>query len=177
MGLDNLYMYDGAFKTLTCPLLNHIFDNFNQVQREKVFAGQNIKFNEIWWFYPSALSTEIDSYVIYNYMDQTWAIGTLDRTAWEDSNIFSNPLSIDGSGLQYNQEDGVDSAGSPITAFIETGFFNGDDNGNNVYFIDRVIPDVTFSAGTALKFTMNTKIYPQGESLTKGPFTINSTDG
>ena len=176
MGVDNFYMYDGAVKTLACPLLNHIFDNFNQVQREKVFAGQNIKFNEIWWFYPSASATEIDRYVIYNYMDQTWAIGTLDRTAWEDSNIFSNPLSIDGSGLQYNQEDGVDSAGSPITAFIETGFFNGDENGDNVYFIDKVIPDVTFSAGTALKFTMNTKIYPQGESLTKGPFTINSTD-
>jgi len=40
-----------------------------------------------------------------------------------------------------------------------------------------VIPDVTFKQGSAMKFTLNTKIYPQGEQITKGPFTINSTDG
>ena len=27
-----------------------------------------------------------------------------------------------------------------------------------------------------MKFTLKTKIYPQGEEITKGPFTINSTD-
>jgi hypothetical protein len=175
MGVDNFYAYDGAVKTLPCPVLNHVFDNFNQVQREKVFAGQNIKFNEIWWFYPSANAAEIDSYVIYNYMDQTWSIGSLDRTAWKDSNIYSNPLAIDGAGLQYNQESGVDAAGGAINAFVETGFFNGDDNGDNIYFIDRVIPDVTYSAGSSIKFTLKSKRFPQETAITKGPFAVSAS--
>ena len=175
MGVDNFYMYDGAVKTLSCPVLNHVFDNFNQVQREKVFAGQNIKFNEIWWFYPSTNATEIDSYVIYNYMEQTWAIGTLSRTAWKDSNIFSNPLAVDGTGIQYNHESGVDDAGSAITAFIETGFFNGDENGDNIYFIDRVIPDVTYTKGSSINFTLKSKRFPQETAITKGPFAVSSS--
>ena len=177
MGVDNFYMYDGAVRTLECPVLTHVFNDFKQVQREKVFCGQNIKFNELWWFYPSAGSLDVDKYVIYNYIDKTWSIGDLGRTAWADSNIYSNPLAIDSSGIQYNQEDGVDAAGGAITAFVETGFFNGDQNGDNVYFLDRVIPDVTFKQGSEMKFTLNTKIYPQSEQITKGPFTINSTDG
>ena len=175
MGVDNFYAYDGAVKTLPCPVLNHVFDNFNQVQREKVFAGQNIKFNEIWWFYPSANAAEIDSYVIYNYMDQTWSIGSLDRTAWKDSNIYSNPLAIDGAGLQYNQESGVDAAGGAINAFVETGFFNGDDNGDNIYFIDRVIPDVTYSAGSSINFTLKSKRFPQETAISKGPFAVSAS--
>ena len=175
MGVDNFYMYDGAVRTLPCPVLQHVFDDFNQVQREKVFAGQNIKFNEIWWFYPSGGSDDIDKYIIYNYIDNNWSIGTLDRTAWVDSNIFANPLTVDKTGLQYNQESGTDAAGSAITAFVETGFFNGDANGDNVYFMNRVIPDVTYSAGSSVKFTLKTKIYPQDSEITKGPFTISST--
>ena len=176
MGVDNFYMYDGAVRTLPCPVLQHVFDDFNQVQREKVFAGQNIKFNEIWWFYPSGSSDDIDRYVIYNYIDNNWSIGTLDRTAWVDSNIFANPLTVDNNGLQYNQESGNDAAGSAITAFVETGFFNGDANGDSVYFMNRIIPDVTYTAGSNIKFTLKSKIFPQDSEITKGPFTISSTD-
>mgnify|MGYP003109147202 FL=1 len=176
MGVDNFYMYDGAVRTLPCPVLQHVFDDFNQVQREKVFAGQNIKFNEIWWFYPSAGSDDIDKYIIYNYIDNNWSIGTLGRTAWVDSNIFANPLAVDKLGLQYNHESGTDDAGSAITAFVETGFFNGDANGDNLYFVNRVIPDVTYSSGTNIKFTLKTKVFPQDTEITKGPFTISNTD-
>jgi hypothetical protein len=176
MGVDNFYMYDGAVRTLPCPVLQHVFDDFNQVQREKVFAGQNIKFNEIWWFYPSADSDDIDKYVIYNYIDNNWSIGTLDRTAWVDSNVFANPLTVDKTGLQFNQEVGTDNAGSAINAFVETGFFNGDANGDSLYFMNRIIPDVTYSAGSNIKFTLKSKVYPQDSEITKGPFTISSTD-
>jgi len=40
MGVDNFYMFDGAVRTLECPVLTHVFDNFNQVQREKVFWAE-----------------------------------------------------------------------------------------------------------------------------------------
>ena len=41
--------------------------------------------------------------------------------------------------------------------------------------MNRVIPDVTYSAGTSVKFTLKTKIYPQDSEITKGPFTVSNT--
>jgi hypothetical protein len=91
MGTNNFYAYDGAVSTLDCPVLNRVFDDFSQTQREKVFAAQIIEFNEVWWFYPSSGSTEIDKYVIYNYIDQTWSVGSLERTAWSDAGYICKP--------------------------------------------------------------------------------------
>jgi len=175
MGTNNFYAYDGAVKTLKCPVLNRVFDDFNQVQREKVFSAEIIEFNEIWWFYPTEGSTEVDSYVIYNYVDNTWSIGSLDRTAWHDAGIYTYPIGSDSAGKAFDQERGDDAAGSAITASIETGFFSGDENGDNIIFIDKIIPDTTFSAGSALKFQLKSKRYPNDSTTTKGPFTISNT--
>jgi len=179
MGVDNFYAYDGAVKTLKCPVLNHVFDSFNQVQREKVFSAEIIEFNEIWWFYPSAGQTEVDKYVIFNYIDNTWSIGSLSRTAWHDAGIYTYPIATNGSGFVYNQEYGYNDESSAMTASIETGFFTGDQAGNSIYFIDKIIPDTTFvGTGTKqIKFQMKSKLYPNTTETTKGPFTLAETKG
>ena len=179
MGVDNFYAYDGAVKTLKCPVLNHVFDSFNQTQREKVFSAEIIEFNEIWWFYPSAGQTEVDKYVIYNYIDNTWSIGSLSRTAWHDAGIFTFPMSTDASGFVFNQENGFNDETSAITAFIETGFFTGDQAGNSIYFVNKIVPDTTFTGtGTKeIKFQMKSKLYPNTTETTKGPFTLAETKG
>tara|TARA_R100001530_G_scaffold113028_1_gene80026 strand:+ start:113 stop:1999 length:1887 start_codon:yes stop_codon:yes gene_type:complete len=179
MGVDNFYAYDGAVKTLKCPVLNHVFNSFNQVQREKVFSAEIIEFNEIWWFYPSAGQTEVDKYVIFNYIDNTWSIGSLSRTAWHDAGIYTYPIATNGSGFVYNQEYGYNDESSAMTASIETGFFTGDQAGNSIYFIDKIIPDTTFvGTGTKqIKFQMKSKLYPNTTETTKGPFTLAETKG
>jgi len=40
-------------------------------------------------------------------------------------------------------------------------------------FMDRIIPDYTINQGF-IRFTIETKNYPNGSAITKGPFTINS---
>jgi len=40
-------------------------------------------------------------------------------------------------------------------------------------FIDRIIPDYTIDSGS-ITFTIDTKQYPSGTTITKGPFTINT---
>ena len=47
-----------------------VFLDFNFEERDKVHAGVNSEFGEILWFYPSKSSTEIDSYVAYNYIEK-----------------------------------------------------------------------------------------------------------
>ena len=176
MGENNFYAFDGAVKTLKCPVLNHVFDSFSQTQREKVFAAKIVEFNEVWWFYPSASATEIDRYVIYNYIDQTWSIGTLERTAWSDSGIFTYPIAADKANKKaFNHELGSNDDGSAMTAFIEIGFFNGDPNGDNMIFIDKIIPDTTFVQGNTIKFQLKSKRYPNASETTKGPFSLTSS--
>ena len=175
MGTNNFYAYDGAIKTLKCPVLNRVFDSFSQTQREKVFSAEIIEFNEIWWFYPSAGATEIDKYVIYNYVDNTWSVGSLDRTAWHDAGIFTYPLGSDSAGKVFDQERGVNAASAALDASVETGFFSGDENGDNIIFIDRIIPDTSFSTGSTMKFQMKSKRYPNDSETTKGPYSITSS--
>ncbi|NCA27475.1 MAG: ammonium transporter, partial [Methylophilaceae bacterium] len=52
--------------------------NYNQAS--KVNAVLNIEFFEVIWSYPSAASNECDRYVIWNYRENTWSIGSWART-------------------------------------------------------------------------------------------------
>ena len=177
MGVDNFYAFDGAVKTLKCPVLNHVFDSFNQTQREKVFSAEIIEFNEIWWFYPSSGQTEVDKYVIYNYIDNTWSIGSLARTAWNDAGIYEYPTATDLNGYSYKQEFGYNNEAGAMTASIETGFFTGDQAGNSIYFVDKIIPDTTF-VGTGTKqvtFTLKSKLYPSTTQTSKTATVLDTT--
>jgi hypothetical protein len=84
MGIGDFYVYTGQTQKLPCPVRAYIFDDINVGQIELTVCALNSTFSEVWWFYPSAGSNENDRYVIYNYVENTWAIGALTRTAWHD---------------------------------------------------------------------------------------------
>jgi hypothetical protein len=94
MGVDKFYMYDGRVQTLNCDLRRYVFNDFNVLQSQQVYAGTNEGFNEIWWFYCSAASEVIDKYVIYNHLEQTWYYGNLTRTAWADTPLRGFPTAL-----------------------------------------------------------------------------------
>jgi hypothetical protein len=156
MGIDKFYMYDGRVQTLNCDLRRFIFQNINLAQSQQVFANTNEGFNEIWWFYCSANSTMIDTYVIYNYLEKVWYYGTMSRTAWLDSGLQNNPIaatydSSTATGKLLNHESGIDdnatSTTAPIAAYISSSEFDIGD-GHNFAFVWRVLPDLTFSGST-----------------------------
>jgi hypothetical protein len=91
MGVDKFYMYNGRLETLPCSLWKFVYDNFNKNKKDLVVCGSNEGFSEVWWFYPSLNSSVNDSYVIYNYLEQTWYYGTLNRSAWLDSPLRQYP--------------------------------------------------------------------------------------
>ena len=153
MADDKFYMYDGRTQTLNCDLLRHTFQDFNNDQTAQVFASTVEKFNEIWWFYCSASSDNIDRYVVYNYIEKSWYYGTLDRSAWIDASVIShNPIAAGASKLIY-QEYGVDDniTGTPeaIDSYIESAEFDLDLDGDHFSFVWRVLPDMTFRGSTA----------------------------
>ena len=92
MGVDKFYMYDGRVQTLPCTVRQYVFDDFNFDQSFQVVSGGSEQYSEVWWFYPSAGSNVNDSYVIYNYLDNAWYYGLLNRTAWLDSPLRESPM-------------------------------------------------------------------------------------
>lgn len=94
MGQDKFYMYNGTVQALPCTVRKYVFSNLNTAQADQVVCGQNEQFNEVWWFYPSSFSQINDSYVIYNYLDNVWYYGTMNRTAWLQSSLQSYPLAV-----------------------------------------------------------------------------------
>jgi hypothetical protein len=143
MSYDNFYIYNGTVQKLPCNVLNYVFSDINDSQAFKIHAFTNTKENEVGWFYPSASSTEIDRYVIYNYQDRVWYYGQLSRTAWLDSGVESFPQAT-ANNLLFQHEVGFNDDGSPMTGvFIESSDFDIGD-GNNFQFIRRILPDVRF---------------------------------
>jgi hypothetical protein len=165
MGEDKFYVYDGRVQTLPCDLRQYIFSDFNQNQREQVFASTVEQFNEVWWFYCSANNntSSPDKYVVYNYLEKIWYYGTMARTAWMDASVISNfPIAAYDDQLLY-QESGVDdnTTGTPVAlpAYITSSEFDIDD-GENMAFIWRVLPDITFRGSTNGSPNATLTLYP-----------------
>ena len=152
MGKDKFYSYSGRVQTLNCDLRKYIFNDINLAQNQQVFAGTNEGFNEIWWFYCSANSTTVDRYVVFNYVENIWHYGTLARTAWTDAGLRDYPQAATYSYNLVNHELGNDDdeTGTPvaINAYIESAEFDIQD-GHNLGFVYRILPDLTFSGSTA----------------------------
>ena len=169
MGKEDFYVYDGRVQKLPCTVRSYVFNDFNLQQKEKAFAALNSSFSEVWWFYPSGDSSENDRYVLYNYQEQAWSIGTLARTAWLDRGINRYPLAAATDNYLYDQEKGLDDGSSTpagaITAYIESSQLDIGD-GENYAFIRRLIPDITFDGSTAgapsATFTLKARDFPGG---------------
>ena len=173
MARDGFYTYSGSVKRLVCSVLNYVLDDFNNTQSFKVLAFTNKEFNEVGWFYTSSSSEEIDSYVTYNYLEGAWSIGKLSRTAWMDDGVFEKPRATgkdsDGDGYLYIHESSDDDDGQPMdNVFIESGDIDIEE-GNQLAFVSRIIPDIKFFGTTPtdgqINFVLKTRNFP-GESLT-----------
>jgi hypothetical protein len=168
MGLENFYLYDGRIQPIPCSVSQYVFKNINRNQSFKFHAGSLASQSEVWWYYCSAGSEEIDRYVVYNYLEQTWYYGNLARTAWNDraAGQRSYPQAASTDQFLYNQEfgleDGSQDPAVPVDAFVQSSDFDIGD-GDQFMFIRRVIPDLNFSNSTAaapqVEFTMTARNY------------------
>ena len=167
MGRDRFYTYSGRVDTLPCTLRQYIFTDINYTQSALIFAGVNNKFTEIIWFYPSANSSEIDRYVVFNYLENIWYYGQLERTAWIDSGVFNNPIALD-NGWVYQHESGTDdgqplgAAPLPITSYIQSADVDIDD-GDKFMLVRRVIPDVNFRGSETANPVTGATIVPEAD--------------
>ena len=203
------FAFDGTVVSMPSLVEDFVFTsdgdnlglNFNA--SETVFAGHNSLFQEIMWFYTKANSTVVDRVVTYNYGEKVWTTGSLARTTWVDASVYDDPYATEydaaatptfpvvngvslGSSIFYAHETGVnevDSTGAEtaIAAFIRSGDFDLDMDGDGQYFlkINRFIPDFKNLEGNC-KVTLFLRNYPADTTTLKGqttigPFTVDSS--
>tara|TARA_R110000824_G_scaffold254796_2_gene443793 strand:- start:1311 stop:3194 length:1884 start_codon:yes stop_codon:yes gene_type:complete len=172
MDKKGFYLYNGSVQPLPCTVQAFVFDNLNEGQAFQVFGFVNKQFDEVGWFYCSGENTVIDKYVAYNYVENSWTIGELSRTAWLDEGLVSFPRAAGKSSdtpYLYSHETGFDDDGSPMNnVFIESADFDIGD-GQEFQFIRRFIPDVKFtgnSSGTQkINLVLKARNFP-GQTLT-----------
>jgi hypothetical protein len=169
MSKSGFWIYDGFVKPLTSDVGDYVFSNLNNEQSSKVYAIHNSSYGEIWWFYPSSASNEVDSYVTYNYRENHWSIGLLDRTSGTDRGIFANPLMVSVDGYVYEHEVGFGYDSQQVYAEsgpLEIGI------GERILNITGLIPDEK-NLGD-VKASFKTKFYPNDTVYNYGPYTMTN---
>lgn len=177
MGQENFYIYDGRVTPIPCSVRDYVFSDLNRNQSFKIHAGSLASQSEIWWFYCSASSDEIDRYVVFNYAEQVWHYGSMVRTAWNDraAGTRSYPQATGTDGYLYDHEFGFDDGSvNPavaIDAYVQSSDFDIGD-GDQFMLIRRVLPDLTFNgseaASPAAVFTMSSRDF-SGDPYTESP--------
>ena len=176
MSKNAFYNYNGAVQKLPCTVQDYVFSDLDLGQAFKCHATLNSAFSEVWFFYPSIEdgTGEISRYVIYNYEENSWSIGSLIRYAWLDTGIEDKPLattSVSSSNYLYSHETGFnDDTESMDNVFVESADLDVGD-GENFAFVKKVIPDIKFVSTTgtdqtpAINFVLKQRNY-NGDSLT-----------
>ena len=191
MSDGQFFRYAGAVQEIPCSVLNYVFDDINKTQYAQVYAGQTSNFSEIIWYYCSSASDQIDRYVIYNYLENSWYFGNLPRSTYQDNGVELNPLATEylpnstvntyttingltaGRSLIYRHESGVDADGSALPSFIQSG--DGDiADGEEFSFINKVIPDFQNMTGNAI-ITLKTRDYPNDSRTSGEAITVNNS--
>ncbi len=197
MGQNAFFVFDGTVKKLPCSVDDFVFENIDLTQSDQIFAGVNTEFAEIIWFYvtnpDNVAQPQVNRCVVYNYLEQSWSVGTLNRTSWVDRGVFQFPLATEyltntaanttptviglsnGASNYYQQEFGTDADGVAMPSFIQSGDFNIDEGGEQLMRIARFIPDFRDQSGN-LTVTWSFKNYPYGNVVSQTVSTVATTD-
>ena len=165
MSRSGFWIFDGYVKPLPCDVSDYVFTNMNYNQASKVYAVHNSKYGEVWWFYPSSQSTEVDSYVTYNYREGHWNIGAMGRTAGTDRGVYLYPIMVDADGYIYEHEVGYNYDSG--TVYAESGPMEIG-NGDNIMSVRQVIPDEMTLGEVSVSF--KSRMYPTSTETTHGPY-------
>jgi hypothetical protein len=195
MGPEAFFVFDGTVKKIPCTIQDYVFKDINLVQGTKIHVGVNSLYNEVTWWYCSVTSDYIDRYATYNYLEGTWANGSMPRTSWVDIGTYNKPLACEyfpdsteaavsnstisgltaGRALVYYQETGKNAINTPIRSYLKSGYFDIGD-GDNMLYMKRFIPDYKNLVGN-ITIHLLLRAYPSATASPSSldPYTVTPT--
>ena len=194
------FAFDGTVKQIPSLVEDFVFTTdgddlgINYDASLLIYGYHNSLFNEVGWYYPKSGSLQIDRNVIYNFVDNTWVVGSLARTTYQDSITYDLPYATEydrvgtptfptingvtntyGSSKYYAQETGfneVDASGNStaIAAYIRSGDYDISEqglggDGQLIMRVKRFIPDFKNLEGNAI-VTLFFRDYPADSDST-----------
>jgi hypothetical protein len=194
------FAFDGTVKQLPSLVEDFVFtsigDNLgiNYDASQITYAYHNSLYNEVGWNYAKAGSTQVDRNVVYNFVENTWSVGTLARTTYNDAVTFDLPYATQynrtgtptfptingvtntyGSSKYWAQETGVNEVdangnATAIAAYIKSGDYDISEqglggDGQLIMRVKRFIPDFKSLEGNA-KITLFFRDYPANSEST-----------
>jgi hypothetical protein len=194
------FVYDGTVKQLPSLVEDFVFIteggglgiNYNASQI--TYAYHNSLYNEVGWNYAKSGSSQVDRNVVYNYLENTWATGSLARTTYEDAQSFDLPYATQyttnttptfptingvtntfGSTKYWEHETGVNEVSfagveTAITSYVQSGDYDISEqglggDGQLIMRVKRFIPDFKNLEGNA-KITLFFRDYPANANST-----------
>lgn len=157
-GQENFFLFDGnRVQVVPCDVHDYVFGDFNTSQQSKVWGFVNGTHQEVWWFYPSDGSTEVDRYVAYDMMEKHWLIGNLSRTAGVSRGVFAYPI--------LSKIAGGDTINYTVTVVNDGG------NKYNISQLDGNAPVLSLARN-------NTYVFDMSDSSNSGhPLEFKTSDG
>ena len=194
------FAFDGTVKQLSSLVEDFVFTNLgdnlgiNYDASQITYAYHNSLYNEVGWYYTKSGSTQLDRNVVYNFVENTWAVGSLARTTYQDSVTFDLPYATQyitngtptfptingvsnlvGSTKYWAQETGVNEVdangnATAIAAYIKSGDYDLSEqglagDGQLIMRVKRFIPDFKSLEGNA-KITLFFRDYPANSEST-----------
>jgi len=169
LGNKNFWMFDGSLKLLQCDVMDFLMRDLESSQVSKITSFTIQDFTEVWWLYQSTQSSEVDSYVTWNYATNIWTTGRLARTAGNDKGTLQSVIMVDHDGVIFNHElENVLPVGDIFIQSGEIDIANGERN----VAVRALYPDsLTFGD---IETTIIGKQFPTGVEFSYGPYTYNN---
>lgn len=181
MGMRGFFLYDGYVQPVQSEVSDYVFADFNRTQAGKVTAYTRAQFGEVTWHYPSSASDENDRYITFNYRENHWVAGLLERTAGCDAGAVEYPVCGASNGKLYEHERGfvhLDTDGvTDLIPELEAGPVQLGD-GDRILQVSQLIPDEKNPVGVSgvnlgnVELSLFTSFYPGENEVEHGPFDI-----
>jgi len=176
MSKESFWLYDGGtVRPLRCDVGSYVFENVDPDTGILYTNGaENGTFPEAWFWYPSEGSDVPDRYVVYNYAEDWWTIGSMTRTAAVGAGVLKYPMAADANKDIFNQESGWTAAGASLAGqrYVETSSINIQ-NGNLISHIRQAITDSGYGYDST-QITVYSSYTPEGAETTSGPYNPRS---
>lgn len=159
---EGMMVYEaGTIAPVPCTLLDFFFQDIDPVYGRRVTTCyQNHLFDEIMISYPSVGQTEPDSYICWNFTENTWTLGKLARTCGIPALIDDKPYwcSPDGHVWQHETGTAFTSAGAG-EIYAETGALSP--GSGQMTQVLKVISDTDLGAAST-KWSFFARTTPEG---------------
>ncbi|MDO8408884.1 MAG: hypothetical protein Q7S93_02315 [Phenylobacterium sp.] len=164
------YALGGAVQIIPCPIRDEMAQNLASAQGDKITATSISIYDEIRFDYPDARDgNENSRYLAVCLGDGSWSKGVMARTAFVDAGPQQDPIGVTPGGQVFWHERGRSADGGAFTWFIESAdqLLSED----QTLMVRGLWPDMVGQAGPAA-LRLSTRLKPQGESRTYGPYPL-----